>query len=433
MVQQQVRRRPKLFWVTEEPTTRALRRGAYHTVPFDDIRGAAHYANQLQPWDRTLERLLPLDTWFPLGGRVAVLGARLHTVDDVALVTRCVLDPAYRRGCDLLLWADRESNRVDADLVDPAYRYPWTLDRFRYLIDRYEARHVDDALPPLTPIEHMLLTALGARQLRPRVQYGVDLFRLDFAFPERRLAVEADGREWHDKARDAARDAVLASRGWNVMHFSGSDIYRDAEACAAAVEARYNDVARVLDYTEPLPRRRGWWQRLLDLLRRSRSIAHEDGGTYTVDQGIVASSSRLDHDQREAVASSDGVTQVIAPAGSGKTTVLVQRVVELLARGVPAHRILCTTFNRAARDQLRDRLLQAGVPGEVDVHTFHSTGRLVLATDGLLPRNMVEFSWGEWRKLGGLVSREPGSEFLDAADAADWVSPFQVGRSRDTG
>ncbi|MDQ6776438.1 MAG: AAA family ATPase [Actinomycetota bacterium] len=63
---------------------------------------------------------------------------------------------------------------------------------------------------------------------------------------------------------------------------------------------------------------------------------------------------------------------MIAPAGSGKTAVLIERVRELLRRGVPGEQLLCTTFNRDARVELRQRLLGAGLP--VDARTFHSSG-----------------------------------------------------------
>ena len=56
----------------------------------------------------------------------------------------------------------------------------------------------------------------------------------------------------------------------------------------------------------------------------------------------------------------EGVVQIIAPAGSGKTTVLIERVRELRRRGVPANAILCLTFNRAARIELQERLFEAG-------------------------------------------------------------------------
>lgn len=88
--------------------------------------------------------------------------------------------------------------------------------------------------------------------------------------------------------------------------------------------------------------------------------------------------------------------QVIAPAGSGKTTVMISRVQELLSRGVPANRILCTTFNRAARDELDDRLKQVAATG-VDVRRFHALGRHILNEEGLLRNDIGAFSYGQWR------------------------------------
>jgi superfamily I DNA/RNA helicase len=73
----------------------------------------------------------------------------------------------------------------------------------------------------------------------------------------------------------------------------------------------------------------------------------------------VDSSTRLDPEQSAAVRAGDGVVQVIAPAGSGKTTVLVARVKELISRGAPPERILCTTFNKDAVTEMGARL--AGV------------------------------------------------------------------------
>lgn len=51
-------------------------------------------------------------------------------------------------------------------------------------------------------------------------QYTVGKYRLDFAWPKIKLAVEADG--WHHRspegaARDAERDAWLRSEGWIVL------------------------------------------------------------------------------------------------------------------------------------------------------------------------------------------------------------------------
>src|ERR1700761_1256692 len=47
---------------------------------------------------------------------------------------------------------------------------------------------------------------------------------------------------------------------------------------------------------------------------------------------------------------------VSANAGSGKTHVLVQRVVRLLLEGVPPERILCITFTKAAAANMAERV-----------------------------------------------------------------------------
>src|SRR6478672_6173196 len=47
---------------------------------------------------------------------------------------------------------------------------------------------------------------------------------------------------------------------------------------------------------------------------------------------------------------------VSANAGSGKTHVLVQRVIRLLLSGVPPEKILCLTFTKAAAANMSERV-----------------------------------------------------------------------------
>ena len=47
---------------------------------------------------------------------------------------------------------------------------------------------------------------------------------------------------------------------------------------------------------------------------------------------------------------------MVAPAGSGKTQTIVERVLGRIAEGVPPSRILVLTFDRAARRSLVERL-----------------------------------------------------------------------------
>ncbi|HZB71836.1 MAG TPA: DUF559 domain-containing protein, partial [Acidimicrobiales bacterium] len=60
------------------------------------------------------------------------------------------------------------------------------------------------------------------------------LVRVDFAWPERRIAVEADGRRWHsasaDFERDMARANSIAASGWTLYRFGWSDVHQRPEA-----------------------------------------------------------------------------------------------------------------------------------------------------------------------------------------------------------
>lgn len=91
----------------------------------------------------------------------------------------------------------------------------------------------------------------------------------------------------------------------------------------------------------------------------------------------------LDAEQRAAALLPDGPAQIIAPAGSGKTTTLVARLAVLLARGVAAERIAVVTFNREAAAELGARIaarLGPSFPGaeSIEVRTLHAMARQVM-------------------------------------------------------
>ena len=95
----------------------------------------------------------------------------------------------------------------------------------------------------------------------------------------------------------------------------------------------------------------------------------------------------LDPEQRAAATLPDGPAQIIAPAGSGKTTTMVARLAVLLARGVAPERICVVTFNRdAARDlaaRVEQRLAKSGpAAGSIEVRTLHALARQVLLDVG---------------------------------------------------
>ena len=63
--------------------------------------------------------------------------------------------------------------------------------------------------------------------------------RVDFAYPEQRLAIEVDGWEAHGTAAalqsDLARQNALAALGWTVLRFTWVDVVRHPDVVAATV------------------------------------------------------------------------------------------------------------------------------------------------------------------------------------------------------
>jgi DNA helicase II / ATP-dependent DNA helicase PcrA len=95
----------------------------------------------------------------------------------------------------------------------------------------------------------------------------------------------------------------------------------------------------------------------------------------------------LDAEQRAAAVLPAGPAQIIAPAGSGKTTTMVARLAVLLARGVAPERICVVTFNRAAAADLAarvERRLADQVPdaSRIEIRTLHALARQVLLDAG---------------------------------------------------
>ncbi|MBQ3084596.1 MAG: UvrD-helicase domain-containing protein [Clostridia bacterium] len=91
--------------------------------------------------------------------------------------------------------------------------------------------------------------------------------------------------------------------------------------------------------------------------------------------------------QREAVEYTDGPLLILAGAGSGKTTVLINRIAYLLSKGLCApYHILAITFTNKAAKELCDRIdkMMGADAFGVTAATFHSfCGRILRAEIGI--------------------------------------------------
>jgi len=90
----------------------------------------------------------------------------------------------------------------------------------------------------------------------------------------------------------------------------------------------------------------------------------------------------LNHKQREAVEQPLIPIVVIAGAGSGKTRVLVERIIYLMKNlNVNPNRILALTFTKKAAGEMNDRINNAGFNNLKWISTYAALGRKILIED----------------------------------------------------
>lgn len=84
--------------------------------------------------------------------------------------------------------------------------------------DQYE---VGDWVSIFTPIEMAAWQDIRANSLPLWPQLPVGRFFVDFGNPVAKVALECDGKQWHDQQKDARRDAELRELGWSVWRAPG--------------------------------------------------------------------------------------------------------------------------------------------------------------------------------------------------------------------
>jgi len=109
----------------------------------------------------------------------------------------------------------------------------------------------------------------------------------------------------------------------------------------------------------------------------------------------------LNENQNQAVYSQTKQTLILAGAGTGKTRVIINRIVNLIKQGIPAHKIVSTTFTNKAAAELRHRLSAEIGPlsQEILCGTFHKLSAILL------------------RKYGNLINIQTNFQILTDDDA----------------
>jgi very-short-patch-repair endonuclease len=192
-----------------------------------------------------------LEITVPRPARPVVEGVRVHRSADVeagdrtqigvfpiTTVTRTLID----------LGGVTSNENLEVAFDSALRRRMTTVDRVERRLERMErrgrrgpaaiagllsqrSRGVATAESPLETRFSRLLR--GSRLPMPVGQYeisdrGLLLGRVDFAYPDRKLAIEVDGYEYHHGRkqwqRDLGRRSSLAALGWRVMHFTHEDL-----------------------------------------------------------------------------------------------------------------------------------------------------------------------------------------------------------------
>ena len=258
------------------------------------------------------------------------------------------------------------------------------LERANYQFSSPEFMNLARDKTIFTPIEEMFRAALDKHGLLYQPQARLGRYTVDFLVGghDKRIIVECDGKAYHEPAQDRKRDQTLSLEGYPICHFSGADIYGDVDKCIEKIQEIF-----------------------------AQSIFP----TYAMD-------TNLDPSQKAAVESVNGPTRVLAPAGSGKTKTLVNRILYLLNQSVPAENILALAFNKKARDEMQERLESKGVHA-VEVRTFHSLGyeivRAALRWDfngktyQKTVRDLMRAAIKEHTDLPPMRNKDPLEAFLD--------------------
>jgi len=75
--------------------------------------------------------------------------------------------------------------------------------------------------PFLAPLEQQLLNVFRQYEIKVVPQFAMEIYSVDFAVPEIKLAIEVDGGNWHDctakRSQDMGKEVILSNRNWKLI------------------------------------------------------------------------------------------------------------------------------------------------------------------------------------------------------------------------
>ena len=117
--------------------------------------------------------------------------------------------------------------------------------------------------------------------------------------------------------------------------------------------------------------------------------------------------------EQQAIIDYKGDTIVISNPGTGKTTTLAMKVIDLLENGVKPENILCITFTAKAKKEMLDAIW-SGSQGKfsdadvlkINIHTFHGFAFEYLREAGFITGDIVGNNFLRYCVLQSLISNK---------------------------
>lgn len=142
-----------------------------------------------------------------------------------------------------------------------------------------------DFITKLTPIENSVWIDIRSEPIQMFPQLPVLNYFLDYANPFKKVAIECDGKHWHDPIKDAIRDNRLIDEGWTIYRIPGHKCNRILESPA---EAKYRLQEResyghdIDDEVNAVARK--WFMNTSTGIIRAIAVAHFGAETMFLDQ-----------------------------------------------------------------------------------------------------------------------------------------------------
>ncbi len=143
---------------------------------------------------------------------------------------------------------------------------------------------------------------------------------------------------------------------------------------------------------------------------------------------------KLNDRQEEATKYIDGPLLILAGAGAGKTKTIVERVVNIVKRGVEPRNVLCVTFTNKAAKEMRERIMmrlrEENICDEYDEQTLQRFSSGVFN----LPTIKTFHSLGMWmlRREADKIGLSKNFVILDSDDSKSIIKRYLDGQDIDT-